>query len=76
MTITILLADDHEIFRQGLQMVLETRPDFQVVGQAENGLDAVKLAERLRPDVVILDMLMPGLNGVDVSSEIKQRVPN
>jgi DNA-binding NarL/FixJ family response regulator len=75
MAISILLADDHEIFRQGLQMVLESYPDFQVKGQAADGLEAVRLAEHLRPDVVIVDMIMPGLNGLDVTREIKQHFP-
>ena len=68
MTISILLADDHEIFRQGLQVLLGNQTDIKVVGQAVNGLDAVKLAERVRPDVVIVDLIMPGLNGLEVTS--------
>jgi two-component system response regulator NreC len=74
--VSILLADDHEILRQGLQRLLGTQPDFKVVGQAQNGLEAVELAERLHPDVVIVDILMPGLNGNDVTRQIKQRLPN
>lgn len=76
MSISILLADDHEIFRQGLQFLLGNQPDFKVVGQAVNGLEAVALAERLNPDVVIIDIMMPGLSGVDVTYQIKQRQPN
>jgi two-component system, NarL family, response regulator NreC len=76
MTITILLADDHEIFRQGLQMLLSNQPAFQVVGQAVDGLEAVMMAEHLQPDVVIVDMMMPGLNGLEVICQIKQRLPN
>jgi two-component system, NarL family, response regulator NreC len=75
MTLTILLADDHEIFRQGLQMLLETQPDIEVVGQARDGLEAVALAVKLQPEVMIVDMLMPGLNGMDATIEIKQRLP-
>ncbi|MCJ7530432.1 MAG: response regulator transcription factor, partial [Anaerolineales bacterium] len=75
MTISILLADDHEIFRHGLKMLLDSQPDFQVVGQAANGLEAVALAERLRPDVLIVDLIMPGLNGIEVTSQIKERLP-
>jgi DNA-binding NarL/FixJ family response regulator len=74
--ISILLADDHEIFRKGLQMLLNNQPDFRVIGEADNGLEAVALAERLRPDVVIVDMMMPGLSGLDVTFQIKQRLPN
>jgi two-component system response regulator NreC len=76
MTITILLADDHEIFRRGLQMLLGTQPDFKVVGQAADGLETVALAERLHPDVLIVDIMMPGLSGIDVTFQIKQRLPN
>jgi DNA-binding NarL/FixJ family response regulator len=76
MSISILLADDHEIFRQGLQFLLGNQPDFKVVGQAVNGLEAVALAERLNPDVVIIDIMMTGLSGVDVTYQIKQRQPN
>lgn len=74
MAISILLADDHEIFRHGLQMLLNSQTDFQVVGQAADGLEAVALAERLRPDVLIVDLIMPGLNGIEVTSQIKQRL--
>ena len=76
MSISILLVDDHEIFRQGLQVLLNNQPDFKVVGQAANGRDAVALAEQLRPDVVIVDMMMPGLSGLEVTSLIRQRVPH
>lgn len=75
MSITILLADDHEIFRQGLTMLLGAQPDFTVVGQAADGLEAVALAERLRPNVLIVDMLMPGLSGMDVTCQVRQRLP-
>lgn len=75
MSLTILLADDHEIFCQGLQMLLSSQSDFTVVGQAKDGLEAVALTERLQPDVVIIDILMPGLNGMDAASQIKQRCP-
>ena len=76
MSITILLADDHELFRQGLEMLLNAQPDFQVIGLAADGLEAVTQAERLRPDVAIVDMLMPGMSGMDVTSQIKQRLPD
>jgi DNA-binding NarL/FixJ family response regulator len=76
MTISILLADDHEIFRQGLQMLLASQSDFKVVGHVADGLEAIKMAERLKPDVVIVDMLMPGLNGIEVTRQVKQRLPN
>jgi len=75
MSISILLVDDHEIFRQGLQVLLGNQADIKVVGQAANGLEAVTLAEQLRPDVVIVDMMMPGLSGLDVTHQIRQRLP-
>jgi DNA-binding NarL/FixJ family response regulator len=76
MTISILLADDHEIFREGLQMLLSSQSDIQVIGQARDGLEAVLLTQRMRPDLVILDMLMPGLNGLDALIQIKQSLPD
>ena len=73
--IDILLADDHEIFRQGLQMLLSAQPDFRVVAQAANGLEAVNLAVLYSPQVAIVDMLMPGYNGMETTYQIKQRAP-
>jgi DNA-binding NarL/FixJ family response regulator len=70
---TILLADDHNVVRQGLRALLEAEPDFRVVGEAENGLDVPRLVERLRPDVLVLDMMMPGLNGLEVTRQVKKR---
>lgn len=71
----ILIADDHHVVRSGLRMVLEAQPDFEVVGEAENGLDAVEVALHARPDVVILDYAMPVRNGVEATREIKTRLP-
>jgi DNA-binding NarL/FixJ family response regulator len=64
MTIRIVLADDHPIVREGLASVLETQPDFEVVGQANDGAEAVDLVSALKPDVVLLDLEMPRLDGV------------
>lgn len=75
MAITIVLADDHEIFRQGLHLLLSSQPDFKVVGQAGNGIEAVAQAERYRPNILIVDMLMPGLSGMDVTYQVHQRLP-
>jgi DNA-binding NarL/FixJ family response regulator len=75
MGLTLLLADDHLIVRQGLQAVLKSQSDFQLVGEAADGPETVRLAERLRPDVLVLDLTMPGLNGLDVAKHISRRLP-
>jgi DNA-binding NarL/FixJ family response regulator len=66
----ILLADDHTIIRQGLRALLEKNPQFEVVGEADDGLKAMELAEKLKPDVVIMDISMPNLNGFDSTRKI------
>ena len=71
----ILLADDHTVVRQGLRKVLEERPDWVVVAEAGNGRDAVKQAEELKPDVAILDVAMPLLNGIEATRQIVRRSP-
>lgn len=75
MAVTVLLADDHPIVRQGLRHLLETQPDFKVVGEASDGLEASQMAERYRPDVLVVDMMMPGLNGLEVTRQVSQRSP-
>src|SRR5262245_23677714 len=62
--LTLLVADDHAILRQGLRALLEAERDFRLVGEAADGLQAVRLAERLRPDVVVMDLMMPSLDGL------------
>lgn len=74
-TITIFLADDHTIVRQGLAKLLEGEPNFRVVGEAENGREAVKRVAELRPNVVIMDITMPLLNGIEATRQIKQVCP-
>jgi DNA-binding NarL/FixJ family response regulator len=74
-TITILLADDHTIVRQGLAKVLEAEPGFQVVGEARDGREAVSRVEQLEPDVVIMDISMPLLNGIEATRQIKKAHP-
>ncbi len=71
----ILLADDHTVVRQGLRKVLEERPDWVVVAEAGNGRDAVKQAEELKPDVAIIDVAMPLLNGIEATRQIVKRSP-
>jgi DNA-binding NarL/FixJ family response regulator len=73
--IKILLADDHTILRQGIRALLEAESDIEVIEEAENGRDAVKKAMRLRPDIVIMDISMPILNGLDATRLIRKRVP-
>jgi len=71
----ILLADDHTLVRQGLKRILEEQPDWEVVAETGNGLDAVKLAADLQPDVVILDIGMPRLNGLEAARQISKKAP-
>ena len=72
----ILLADDHTVVRQGLRKVLEVRPDWEVVAEAGDGREAVRQAEELEPDVAILDITMPLLNGVEATRQIVRRSPS
>jgi two-component system, NarL family, response regulator NreC len=73
--IKILIADDHGIVRKGLRLQLEQRSEFQVVGEASDGRDAVKAAEELNPDVVIMDIAMPNLNGIEATTQIVKKNP-
>jgi DNA-binding NarL/FixJ family response regulator len=75
-TLRILLADDHTVVRQGLRKVLEERPDWQVIGEAGDGREAVSLAEQLKPDVAVIDVAMPLLNGIEATRQITKRVPS
>ena len=72
---TIVLADDHQIVRQGLQVPLKAEPDLSVIGETGDGLEAVALVERLKPDVLIIDLMLPGLNGLEVTRQVNQRWP-
>jgi two-component system response regulator NreC len=71
----ILIADDHGIVRKGLRLQLEQREEFQVVGEASDGREAVRMAEELEPDVVIMDIAMPNLNGIDATAQMVKRNP-
>lgn len=74
-TITIFLADDHTIVRQGLAKLLEGEPNLRVVGEAENGREAVVRVEKLKPDVVLMDIAMPMLNGIEATRQIRKICP-
>lgn len=73
--ITIIIADDHSVVRQGVRTLLETQNDFKIVGEAATGEEAVKLCREFFPDVVLLDLLMPGIGGVEATAQIKQASP-
>lgn len=75
MAIRIVIADDHSVVRQGLRMFLGLDPDLEVIGEAENGAEALKLARELKPDVVLMDMLMPVMDGIAATSAIRSELP-
>ncbi len=76
MTIRILVADDHKVVRQGLGMFLELDPELQMVGEAADGAEAVRLARKLEPDVVLMDLLMPVKDGIAATTEIRRELPD
>ena len=76
MSIRVLLADDHKITRQGLRSLLEKQQDIEVVAEAENGREAVRLAAEVAPDVIIMDLTMPDLNGVEATKKILAQSPD
>ena len=76
MSITVLLADGHAVLRDGLRLLLEAHPDIKVVADAANGRDAVSKAMQLSPDVVIMDIAMPGLNGIEATRQIREVRPS
>ena len=71
----VLLADDHAVLRSGLRLLIETQSDFKIVGEASNGLAALALAQELCPDLILLDLSMPGLGGLDALQALKSLVP-
>jgi len=73
--IRILLADDHAVVRQGFRMILAAEHDFEIVGEAANGREAVELAEHLHPDVVVMDVAMPELNGIEATRRLAESAP-
>jgi len=71
--IKIILADDHKIVRQGIRSLLESQPGFEIIGEASNGVEALKLMETLLPDIAFMDVMMPNLNGVEVAKIARKR---
>jgi len=76
MSITVFLADDHAVVRDGLRVLLEAQPDIRVIGDAANGREAVRRVAQLRPDVVVMDIAMPELNGIEAAREIGRVCPS
>jgi DNA-binding NarL/FixJ family response regulator len=74
-TVRILLADDHSMVRQGFRRILEAQQDIEIVGEASDGREAVALVEQLKPDVVVMDVAMPGLNGIEATRRISEVSP-
>jgi len=74
--ITVLLAEDHQVVREGFRSLLEREPDINVVGEAQSGRQAVELTRKLRPAVVVMDIAMPLLNGLEAERQIRKEVPN
>jgi two-component system, NarL family, response regulator LiaR len=76
MTIRLLLVDDHAVVRQGLKMFLNLDPDFEIVGEASDGNAALRLARELQPDVVLMDLLMPGMDGIEATGILRREMPD
>jgi len=75
MFVKVALIDDHPIVRQGLRNLLQTEPSFQVVAEADDGITGLELVQRVRPDVLIVDLMMPGLNGLDLIKQVLKPLP-
>jgi two-component system response regulator NreC len=75
-TTTIILADDHHVVRQGFKALLDNQEDFLVIAEAGDGLEAVKITERLKPDILVADLMMPYLNGLEVTRQVGKLSPN
>ena len=75
MTISILLADDHDVVRHGLTSILNSEPDLDIVAQTADGLETVEAAEKLKPDVLVLDLVLPSMHGLEVLRQVSKRSP-
>ncbi|WP_286170757.1 response regulator [Bacillus sp. NTK071] len=75
MGMKLLLADDHLMVRKGLRLFLQSQPDIEIIGEASTGLEAVTLAEQLQPDVVLMDLIMPEMDGIEATKQLKQKYP-
>lgn len=76
MIISVFLADDHQVMRDGLRTLIETQPGFRVVGESGEGRETVRAIGRLMPDVVLMDIAMPGLNGIEATRQIRKKYPS
>ncbi|MEI6863637.1 MAG: response regulator transcription factor, partial [Candidatus Omnitrophota bacterium] len=74
--IKILLAEDHIVVREGTRELIQHEPDMEVIGEADDGIQAVQMTGKLRPDVVIMDIAMPNLNGIEATKQIKEKYPD
>ena len=75
MTIKVLIADDHQLFREGLVNLISSAPDIEVIGEAKDGLEATKKAKKLKPDLILIDIGMPNMNGIEATKTIKRDDP-
>ncbi|OCA89862.1 response regulator [Bacillus sp. FJAT-27986] len=76
MTIKIVLVDDHHVVRKGLALLLNSHPDMSVIGEGTNGKEAIELAKKLTPEIMIMDLLMPVMDGIDATKHIVETIPN
>ncbi len=74
--VRVLIADDHGTMREGLRLLINSQPDLEVVGEAADGREAIRLARQLEPDVMLMDISMPGMNGLDATKKVKEQCPN